>query len=63
MRSDGQISTGKFVFALRARFDALQTVCNREVDGLIITKLEMQAGVVLQRAPIASEQSLAPDDI
>jgi hypothetical protein len=34
-----------------------------EIDGLIIAQLEMQAGVILDAAPVAAVKRLAPDEV
>src|SRR5471032_2435367 len=47
------IAARQLVFALRARFDALQAARNGEIDRLVVADLEMQKWMLLDRAPIA----------
>ena len=54
-----QVAAGKLVRALRARLDDGEAVLDGKIDGLVIADLEMQAGVLLDRAPIAAEQRVA----
>src|SRR6478735_6842135 len=58
-----QISARQLVLALRAGFDRLQSALDREIDRLIITHLEMQERVMLDRAPVAAEQRVRADEI
>src|SRR3546814_7504185 len=51
---DRAIAARQLVPALRARLDAGQTARDRDVDGAIITQLEMQIGDVGNAAPIAA---------
>ncbi len=57
------VSACQLVLALRAGLDADQSVLNGEVDGLIITDLEMQERVVLGRAPVAAVEGVAADEV
>src|SRR6056297_4074819 len=49
----GQVAAGDLVLALGTGLDRIQPVGDGVVDGLVIAGLEMQAGVMLDRAPIA----------
>ena len=57
------IAARDLVFALRARLHAGKALCDRIFDGAVIAELEMQAGMILDRAPVAAEKSLAADEI
>ena len=59
----GQIAAGELVRALRAGLDARELVRNGEVDGLVVADLEMQAGVLLERAPIAAIERVGADEV
>ena len=48
---------------LRAGLDNGKSAFNGELDGLIITRLEMQAGDVDIGAPVAAEQRILADEI
>ena len=58
-----QIAAGKFVLALCACFDAGELVLNGEVDRLVVADLEMKAGMLLERAPIAAVQRIGADEV
>ncbi len=58
-----QVAAGDLVLALRAGLDPLQAVADRVIDRLIITHLEVQERMVLDRAPVAPEQRLRADEI
>ncbi len=45
-----QIAAGELVFALCARLDPTQALGDREIDRLVVADLEMQEGVVFDRA-------------
>ncbi len=43
--SDNRLeAAGEFVFALRARFEALQAMADAVLDPLVVAKLEVQTG-------------------
>ena len=46
---DGQVAARQLVFTLSAGFDAGEPFGDREVDGLVVADLEMQAGMVFDR--------------
>src|SRR5262245_10534695 len=58
-----QVAAGEFVLALRPGLDACQPVADGELDGLIVADLEVQAGVVLDRAPVAPIKAIAADQV
>ena len=49
--------------ALRACFDTSEPARDGGVDGLVVAQLEMQAGVVLDTAPVAAKKHLTPDEV
>ena len=51
------------MLALGTGLDAAQTVTKGKVDGLIIAQLEVQARVMLDTAPVAPEERVAPDEV
>src|SRR6185312_5734396 len=51
-----QISARQLVFALCAGLDDFEPVMDGEINGLIVANLEMQEGMMLDRAPVAAEQ-------
>src|ERR1700761_998786 len=57
-----QISARELVLALRAGFDDFQLTRDREIDGLIVADLEMQERMMLERAPVAAEQSIRAEE-
>src|SRR3569833_391454 len=58
-----EVAARDLVLALRAGFDDLEAVLDREVDRLIVADLEMQERVVLDRTPVAAEQRIAADEV
>jgi hypothetical protein len=60
---DGKITAGELVRALGAGFDARELALYGKVDGLIVADLEMQARVLLERAPIAAIERVGADKI
>src|SRR5262245_8492659 len=60
---DRQIAAGELVLALRAGLDARQPMLDGELDRLIVADLEMQAGMVLDGAPIAPVEAVAADQV
>ena len=58
-----QVAAGELVRALRARLDTREPSRNGEVDGLVVADLEMQAGVLLERAPIAAIERVGADEV
>ena len=58
-----QVAAGDLVLALGPGLDPRQATCNGEFDGLIIAELEMQEGHLFQRAPLATVQGVAPDQV
>src|SRR6185295_17984835 len=57
------IPAGELVRALRAGLDARQLMRNGEVDGLVVADLKVQAGMLLERAPIAAVERVGADKI
>src|SRR4051794_32819215 len=51
-RGDRKVAARELVLALRARFDAREAMLNGVIDRLVITELEMQERMVLDRAPV-----------
>src|SRR6266700_6902692 len=60
---DRNIAPRDLVLALRPGFDPGKPMRNRIFDGLIITQLEMQERVVLDRTPVASIERMGADEI
>src|SRR6202521_6220045 len=60
---DRNIAPRDLVLALRPGFDPRKPMRNRIFDGLIITQLEMQERVVLDRTPVASVARMGADKI
>ena len=58
-----QVAAGKLVLALGTGLDPRQLVADGVVDRLVVAELEMQAGVVLDRAPVAAVQAVAADQV
>lgn len=58
-----QVATGELVLTLRSGLDAGKPVRDGPVDGLMVAELEMQAGMILDAAPIAPEKRVAADEI
>src|SRR4029453_6828511 len=58
MRGDGQQSPRQLVRTLCAALEARYTALDAEVDGLVIAGFEMEAGHVVERAPVAAPQRL-----
>ena len=54
-----QIAAGELVRALRAGLDPREPMRDGEVDGLVVADLEMQEGMLLERAPIAAVERVA----
>ena len=54
-RDHGPVAARKLMFPLRPGFNARQLFGNRKVDGLIVTKLKMQAGMIFDTAPISAK--------
>ena len=63
MGFDRKIPARQLVIALRSRLDPLAAVTDGKVDRLVIAKLEMQAGMMLDRPPIAPVKRFASDEI
>ena len=57
------VAARELVIALRAGLDAGELVLDRVVDRLMVADLEMQARVVLDRAPVAAIDAIAADQI
>ena len=56
MRGDGQQSARKLVRALRSALESADAALDAKFDGLVVAGLEMHAGNVFDRAPIAAPQ-------
>ncbi len=63
MRRHGEIATRQLVLALRPGLYAVELLCNRKVDGLMIADLEMQEGVILDAAPVPAVKRILADEI
>src|SRR5690625_4998860 len=59
----GLVAARDLVRTLRSGLDTGQPVPDRVFNGLIIADLEMQAGMVLDTAPITAEKRILPDQI
>ena len=58
-----QVAARQLVLALGPRLHARDSVGDRELDGLVIAQLEMQAGMVLDGAPVAAVEAIAADHV
>src|SRR5690242_14793205 len=58
-----QVAARQLVLALRAGFGPREFVGDGELDGLIVAKLEMQEGAVLDGAPVAAIEAIAADEM
>ena len=55
-----QIAARQLMFALRPRFDTLKSMRDRMIDRLMIAAFEMQAGMILDAAPVAAVKRVLP---
>ena len=60
---DRHVAARELVLALGAGLDARQAVRDRVVDRLIVADLEMQARMMLDRAPVAAVEAIAADEV
>ena len=60
---DRQVAARQLVLALGAGLDARQAVLDGVVDRLVVADLEVQAGVVLDGAPVAAVEAVAADEV
>src|ERR1700720_2774545 len=58
----GQVAARELVLALGAGLDAGEPVGDRIFDRLVVADLEMQEGVMLDRAPMAPQQRVRADE-
>src|SRR5262245_59609974 len=58
-----KIASCQLVFTLRAGLDAGKLAGNRKFDRLIVADFEMQARVVLNRAPVTTIKTITADEI
>ena len=58
-----QIAAGDLVRSLRAGLHVLEAVGDGVVDGLVVARLEVQKRVMLDAAPVPSEEGVAADEI
>ena len=63
MRRRRHVAARELVRALRAGLDAFEPVRQREIDRLVVADLEMQAGMLLDRAPIAAVERVGADQV
>src|SRR3990170_2200040 len=59
----GQVAARELMRALSAGLDAAKAMGNGVLDRLIIAELEVQARVMLDRAPVAPVQAIAADQV
>src|SRR6185312_792830 len=59
MRARGQETAGEFVQALRAGLESEQSAAQAVIDALVVAELEMQAGNLFARPPVAAVQGVA----
>src|SRR5436190_4852695 len=57
------IAPGKLVLSLRAGLDAGEAMRERPFDGLVVTKLEVQEGLLDGRAPVPPVERVRPDEV
>src|SRR5688572_16782933 len=60
---DRAIAARQLVLALRAGLDAGEAAFDGEVDRLVVAELEMQEGMVLEAAPVASVEGVSADEV
>src|SRR5262245_17784076 len=60
---DWHITACDLVLALGAGFDPSELVLDRVLDRLVVAELEMQERMVLDAAPVATEQGLGADEV
>src|SRR6202162_5014251 len=58
-----QVAARDLVLTLRAGLPPLKASLDRKVEGMREANLEMQDGVMLDRAPVAAEQGIRADEI
>src|SRR5258707_7452325 len=58
-----QVTPLQFMRPLRPSLDPLQSVVDREFDGPVIAALEMQETVLARRAPVATVDRIAAEDV
>ena len=60
---DRAIAARELVFPLSARLHPAKPPRDREIDGLIITKFEMEEGNILTASPIAAVECICADQV
>ena len=58
-----EIAPRQLVLALRAGLDNRQSIFNSKINSLMIAKLEMQEGVILDTAPVSTKKPVGADEI